>query len=81
MLFYSFYKFFLNFFLKIDSVCPEGWNLFDDVCIQINSEQKTFDEAKSTGCKNGVFWSQPYFGLWIQVNTIFLLKCFDEIVK
>jgi hypothetical protein len=58
--------------LNSDSACPEGWNLSDDVCIQISSQTMIFDQAKSTGCKKGVFWSQPYLGVWIKVNSFFI---------
>jgi hypothetical protein len=65
-------KLHFNTKLNSDSACPDGWNLFDDVCIQISSQTMTFDLAKSTGCQKGVFWSQSYLGFWMKVNSIFI---------
>ena len=66
-----FYKLFYNCFainwiqffyisdrIFLDTVCPQDWELYDDVCLQINKTLMTFETAQASGCAQGYFYTQ-----------------------
>ena len=57
-----------------DTVCPEGWYLHEDVCLQVIEKNVTFEEAKTKGCLQGHFYSQDSFGFGTQVWELNTLK-------
>ena len=56
--------------LFTDTVCPNGWMLYDEVCIKIiNNYQLYYDKAQAYGCSEGQFYGKPDFGYWVNVST------------
>ena len=53
-----------------DTVCPIGWDLFDDFCLEISNDTLTYNDALSKGCKQGIFYSSTSFGFWLGVSFI-----------
>ena len=55
-----------NFFTE--TVCPRGWQLHDQSCVQVQNASMTFDLAKAGGCLEGTFLEDLSFGFWTEVT-------------
>ena len=53
---------------KLGTVCPTGYEIYDNLCIKIEHEKKyTFDKAKKEGCTAGRIMNDTMFGFWAKV--------------
>ncbi len=68
-------------FFFAETICPEGWNLFRDFCIRIPDLQLTYDDAKVSGCTEGIFLEDTTFGFWSQVFFSNFFSLYNTIVK
>jgi hypothetical protein len=53
----------------LETICPAGWNLYQDYCVKINEVPMKFDDAKASGCKEGSFVEDSNFGAWAEVHS------------
>ena len=61
----------LHINLPVDTICPKGWELYDQDCIQINTKDKlSFYLADLTGCEAGTLYRSTWIGPWIKVKRL-----------
>lgn len=61
---------FLRFNIFTDTACPEGWDIFDDVCIQVSGTKVLFHANDYTSCRIGNRYNNLFVGHWLKVNLI-----------
>lgn len=58
---------FFYLFFK-DSVCPDGWLFFDDVCINITDDSVAYDDT-AAACMMGAVYTHQFLGAWLTVSS------------
>ena len=68
-----------SYFIIVETICPVGWNLYQDSCVKINDVPMKFDDAKAVGCKEGSFVEDSNFGAWAEV--LFQVKIVNYVAQ
>ena len=45
-----------NIHIAVDTVCPLGWDLFDDYCVKISDERTSLVDNDVDVCQTGSYW-------------------------